>query len=468
MEAMTDRHNDRLDAAVWKIAAVAAIGSFMSQIDATVVNVSLATLAADLHTSLGVIQWVTSGYLLALALMLPLNGWLVDRIGTKALYLWCFAGFTVTSGLCGLAWSAPSLIGFRLLQGVAGGLLSPMAQIIMARAAGARMAQLFGFVAMPVLLAPLLGPVIAGAILQFASWRWLFLINLPVGALALVLAAMFLPAGRGEARPHRLDFIGLVVLSPALVMFLYGSDHVSAGIGMLALAGSAVLFGLFYAHANRMRDAALIDLRLFRARAFSASVATLFVANGASYGGQMLIPIFLVRAYGRSPSEAGWLMAPLGLGMMCGFPFMGLVIRRFGARRVAASGALLSLAGTLPFLYMATHGLVIPLAAGALFVRGLGMSGIGIPSITSAYGSVAPRDLPMATTAVNIMQRLGGPALTTLLATFLAWRMAQAHVGAAYGSAFAASFALLCVLHGVLFVAALALPRLSNDTREQA
>jgi EmrB/QacA subfamily drug resistance transporter len=463
---MMAKPSDRADPALWRIAAVAAIGSFMSQIDATVVNVSLATLAADLHTSLSVIQWVTSGYLLALALMLPLTGWLVDRIGAKALYLWCFAGFTVTSGLCGLAWSAPSLIGFRVLQGMAGGLLAPMAQITMARAAGQRMAQVFGFVAMPVLLAPLLGPVLAGAILQFASWRWLFLINLPVGALALVLAAALLPASRGEARPRRLDFIGLAVLSPALAMFLYGADHVGAHAGMLALAAAAVLLGLFYAHANRVRDAALIDLRLFHARPFSAAVATLFVANGASYGGQMLIPIFLVRAHGRSPSEAGWLMAPLGLGMMCGFPFMGLVIKRFGARRVAASGALLALAGTLPFLYMAAHGLTIALSVGALFVRGLGMSAIGIPSITSAYGSVAPRDLPMATTAVNIMQRLGGPALTTLLAAFLAWRMAQAHADVGLGSAFAAAFALLCGLHALLFVAAMAIPVLMNDTRE--
>jgi EmrB/QacA subfamily drug resistance transporter len=459
---------DIMDRAVWRIAAVAVTGSFMSQIDATVVNVSLATLAADLRASLAVIQWVTSGYLLALALMLPLNGWLVGRIGAKSLYLWCFAGFTVTSGLCGMAWSAPSLIAFRVLQGMAGGLLAPMAQLMMAQAAGKRMAQVFGVIAMPVLLAPLLGPVLAGAILQFASWRWLFLINLPVGALALVLATVFLPPGRGEAPRRRLDFIGLAVLSPALVMFLYGSDHVGARAGMLALAGSAILFGLFYTHANRMRDAALIDLRMFRARPFSAAVATLFVANGASYGGQMLIPIFLVRAHGRSPSEAGWLMAPLGLGMMCGFPFMGLVIKRFGARRVAASGAFLALAGTLPFLYMATHGLVIALAAGAMFVRGLGMSGIGIPSITSAYGSVAPCDLPMATTAVNIMQRLGGPALTTLLATFLAWRMGEAHADGALSGAFAASFALLCGLHAVLFAATLALPVSSNDTREQA
>src|ERR1700739_700180 len=177
---------------LWKISSVAVLGSFLAQMDATVVNVSLSSLALELHTTLSNIQWVTSGYLLARALTLPLNGGLVDRIGAKALYLWCFSTFTLTSALCGLAWSANSLIGFRILQGMSGGLLAPMAQLIMARAAGDRMARIFGFAPMPILLAPLLGPVIAGALLRFASWRWLFLVNLPFGVLALALAILFL------------------------------------------------------------------------------------------------------------------------------------------------------------------------------------------------------------------------------------------------------------------------------------
>src|SRR6202789_162471 len=116
------RDADRLDPSIWKIGAIAVLGSFLAQLDATVVNVSLSSLAVTLHTGLSTIQWVTSGYLLALALMLPLSGWLVDRIGAKALYLWCFVAFTLSSTLCGAAWSANSLIAFRVLQGMSGGL----------------------------------------------------------------------------------------------------------------------------------------------------------------------------------------------------------------------------------------------------------------------------------------------------------------------------------------------------------
>jgi EmrB/QacA subfamily drug resistance transporter len=453
-----DNQADRLGPGVWKVVCVAAIGSFMAQLDATVVNVSLASLAADLHVNLSTIQWVTSGYLLALALMLPLNGWLVDRIGAKALYLWCFAAFTLSSTLCGLAWSANSLIAFRILQGMSGGLLAPMAQMMIARAAGKQMAQVISVAALPVLLAPLLGPVIAGAILQFASWRWLFLINLPVGVLALALAAAFLPNDREETRPHSLDLLGLALLSPGLVLFLYSSDHLDNRIGLAALAVSIVMFALFYRTARAKGDAALIDLRLLKGKVFSASIVAMFMVNGISFAGQMLIPIYLVRACGLSPSRTGWLLAPLGLGMMCTYPFMGRLTKRFGIRKLAACGALLALAGTLPFVFLAQHGLVVTVLAASLFIRGVGVSAIGIPSITSGYASVARQDLPMATTAMNIVQRLGGPTLTTLCAVFLGWRLSATADLPSTSDAFIAAFGLLCALHALLFLTTLRLP----------
>src|SRR6202021_2307161 len=288
------RQSGRLDPVVWKITSVAVIGSFLSQLDATVVNVSLSTLAVELHSSLTAIQWVTSGYLLALALMLPLSGWLVERIGAKALYLWCFSAFTFSSALCGIAWSTNSLIAFRILQGMSGGLMAPMAQMMIARAAGKHMARVIGYAAVPILLAPLLCPVIAGAILQYASWRWLFLINLPVGALASVLAIFFLPNDREETQRRDLDLVGFSLLSPGLVLFLYGSDHMGERIGQITVALSVVLLAMFFKVAIRKGDRALIDLRLFKGKTFFDSTVTQFVSNGISFAGQMLIPIYLM------------------------------------------------------------------------------------------------------------------------------------------------------------------------------
>ena len=161
-EPTIEDSTEKLSPGIWKIASVAILGGFLSQLDATVVNVSLPTLAVELHSTLSTIQWVMSGYLLALALMLPLNGWLVDRIGAKRLYLWCFATFTVSSALCGAAWSTESLVVFRALQGMSGGLLAPMAQMMLARAAGKHLARVMGYAVLPILLGPILGPVLAG------------------------------------------------------------------------------------------------------------------------------------------------------------------------------------------------------------------------------------------------------------------------------------------------------------------
>jgi EmrB/QacA subfamily drug resistance transporter len=452
------RETTRPDPHLWRISSVAVLGSFLAQMDATVVNVSLSSLALELHTTLSSIQWVTSGYLLALALTLPLSGWLVDRIGARALYLWCFAAFTLTSALCGLAWSANSLIGFRILHGMSGGLLAPLAQLIMVRAAGERMARVFGFAAMPILLAPLLGPVVAGALLRFASWRWLFLINIPVGVLAFALAALFLPRDRDERRPRSLDLVGLGLLSPGVVLFLYGSERTSDPSGLAALALSALLLFVFFRWAIRKKDDAIVDLRLFKDDIFSAAVVTQFLSQGVSYAGQMLVPVFLTRAGGLSPSEAGLLLAAQGLGMMATYPFIGSLVERFGNRNVSVGGALAALAGIVPFVYLAAHGLGSAVVAGALFVRGMGLSCIGIPSIAAAYASVKRQELPMATTTLNLVMRMGGPMLTTICATFLGWRLA-AQTTAPASAAFGATFALLCGFQLVLIVAANRLPR---------
>src|SRR6202789_3042754 len=312
---------DRLGPGIWKITAVAVAGASMPLLSTTMVNVSLLSLAAELHASLSTIQWVSSGYLLALALILPLNGWLVERIGAKSLYLWCFSAFTLSSALCGIAWSANALIAFRILQGMSGGLMAPMTQMMIARAAGKHMARVIGYAAVPIMLGPLLGPVIAGAILQFASWRWLFLINSPVGAVAIVLAIFFLPNDREETQRRDLDLVGFALLSPGLVLFLYGSDHMGERIGQITVALSVVLLAMFFKVAIRKGARALIDVRLFKGKTFVDSTVTQFMSNGISFAGQMLIPIYLISACGRSPSATGWLLAPLCVGMICSYPW---------------------------------------------------------------------------------------------------------------------------------------------------
>lgn len=449
--------NKTLDPSVWRISMVVVLGSLLAQLDATIVNVSLSNLALDLHSTLPTIQWVTSGYLLALTFVLPLNGWLVDRIGGKKLYLWCFSLFTLSSALCGLAWSAYSLIGFRLAQGVSGGLLAPMAQLMMKRAAGNQFTRIAGYAAFPILLGPLLGPVIAGAILHYASWRWLFVVNVPVGLLAVVLAVRFLPNDEKERTPRQLDWFGLALLSPGLALVLFGAECSIRRLAVAAMIAGSVLLAVFVYVERRKGEQALIDLGQFRSKVFAAASMAQFLSNGVAFAGQMLIPLYLIQACGRTPAEMGWMLAPLGLGMMVTYPSLGFLTERFGSRAVACSGALLALLATLVLAALADSRIDSLLLLPVLFVRGMGQGAVGLPTMSVAYASIERRRLSMATTTLNIAQRLGGPTVTTLCAIFLA-AMLERGATSAGPNAWVYGFLLLAALHALTGLAAMVLP----------
>src|SRR5689334_13493371 len=212
-----------IDRALARLAAVVVLGTIMSILDTTIVNVAIETLGRDLHASLTSIQWVSTGYLLALATVIPLTGWTMERFGAKRAWMTSVVLFLAGSTLCGLAWSTGSLIAFRVLQGFGGGMIMPIGQAILAQAAGPqRMGRVMSVIGVPTLLGPILGPVIGGLIVDNFSWRWIFFVNLPVGAVALILAARTLPAAdAGRTRP-RLDVPGLLLLSPGLAALVYG------------------------------------------------------------------------------------------------------------------------------------------------------------------------------------------------------------------------------------------------------
>jgi EmrB/QacA subfamily drug resistance transporter len=304
---------DRVDRRVWVIAAACACGPLMSGLDSTMVNVSLDTLGRVFEVPLGTIQWVTSGYLLALALALPLTGWLVDQVGARRIFLGCFAGFIVSSMLCASAGSVQALIAFRVLQGITGGLLAPMMQMMMARHAGKHMARVIGVAAMPVMVGQMFGPSLGGLILAYLDWRWIFFVNVPVGLMAMAFAWKVLPADE-RRQPRRLDIVGLAMISPGLALLLEGLMALAQGYtaAPLSLGLSAVLLGGFFYHARRRPDLALIDLRLFRGRTFRAAAATQFLSHAINFGGQFLLPLYFLKVHALSTGLTGLLLAPMG------------------------------------------------------------------------------------------------------------------------------------------------------------
>lgn len=330
---------EKLSTDAWKVIGVAILAPFMTLMDSTIVNVSLSSIKDNLHASISLSQWIITGYLLALALVLPLNAWLVDLVGAKKLYLLCFLSFTAASGLCGMAGTMPELIAARVVQGIAGGLLAPLTQLMFARVAGRQLARVAGYAAVPILFAPLAGPLLAGVILQHLGWPWLFYVNLPVGAVAIALAAYWLPHDEPSTQRHPLDAQGFLLISPGLACLLYGLERAAhRESGAEALFVGVCLCALFLWHAAKKKEKALIDTELFKIRSFSYATVTLFLANGILYAGQFLIPLYLTLGCHQSAWQAGWILSSMGLGMLFVYPFMGWLTDTFGCRVIVSSG----------------------------------------------------------------------------------------------------------------------------------
>src|SRR4051812_33266063 len=428
-----------LDRALLRLASVVVLGTIMSILDTTIVNVAIETLGRELHSSLSSIQWVSTGYLLALATVIPLTGWAMERAGAKRMWMISVTLFLLGSTLCGLAWSTTSLIAFRVLQGFGGGMILPIGQAILAQAAGPqRMGRVMSVIGVPTLLGPILGPVIGGLIVDHFSWRWIFFVNLPVGAVALLLAWRILPAGGARRERPVLDVLGLALLSPGLAALVYGLSEfgIEGGLGSFkVIAGlviGAVLLVLFVLHARRAGGRALIDLGLFRDRAFAAASGTTFIFGVSLFGAMLILPLYYQVVRHEDALTAGLLLAPQGAGAATAMPIAGRLTDRLGAGRIVPFGVLLALLGTVVYTQLEADTSYTLLAV-ALYVRGVGLGSTMMPSMAAAYQTLDRPAVPRATTTINIIRTVGGSLGTAVLSVVLE-RQIAAELGGGAGA----------------------------------
>ncbi len=472
-----------LDRRLAAISSVVVLGAIMSILDTTIVNVAIDALGRDFHAPLSTIQWVSTGYMLALATVIPLTGWGSERFGTKRLFLLSVFLFMVGSALCGAAWSAESLIVFRVIQGLGGGMIMPVGMTIMTQAAGPqRVARVMSVIGVPMLLAPVIGPVLGGWLVDDVSWRWIFYVNIPVGILALVLAVKILDADQPK-RHHRLDVVGLALLSPGLAALVYGlAETASAGgLGqpsvLVSLGAGVVLITLFVFHALRTAEP-LLDMRLFKSRGFTASASSFFLLGGALFGAMILIPLYYQVVRGETALAAGLLMAPQGLGAAITMPISGRITDRNGPKRIVLLGIFVLMAATIPFALL-SESTPYWLLAGTLFVRGIGLGMTMMPAMSAAYQELDRSQVPKATTTMNILNRVGGSVGTALLAVVLQHQITNAlpagsggvgtasalpdsvreQVAPALSGAFGNTFWWAFALSAVAIIPALLLPR---------
>jgi EmrB/QacA subfamily drug resistance transporter len=416
--------SDRIEPHVWKIAGVVILGMIMSILDTTIVNVALRTLGHDLHSTISQIQWVVTGYILSLAAVIPITGWAARRFGAKRVYMTSLVLFTAGSALCALAASTATLVLFRVLQGVGGGMILPVGQLIMAQVAGPkRMGRVMGIVAMPAMLAPIFGPVVGGAILEYLHWSWIFLVNVPIGAIAFVLGWRMLPhTDSGEA--GRLDVAGLVLMSMATSALVYGTSELGTpGTSLTApqvvwpiLAG-VLLAGVFCRHALRAQRP-LLDIRLYANRVFGAASLTTFGLGAALFGAMILVPYYYQEVRHESVIVTGLLTGPQGIGMLLVMPLAGRLSDRFGGGRVALAGVSLLCLATVPLAFIGARTSIVYLSL-VLVVRGVGIGFSFMPAMTAAFASLRSDQLSDATPQLNVLQRIGGAIGVAVLAVVL-------------------------------------------------
>lgn len=437
----------------WIVAAVFAFGMFMSLLDATVVNVAIPTFARDFKADTTTVQWVVTAYLLSLAVFIPVSGWAGDKFGTKRTFMFALTVFTLGSLFCALAWNIHALIAARAAQGVGGGLLTPVGTAMLFRAfAPSERAQAGAIISIPAAVAPASGPVLGGYLVEYQSWHWIFLINIPIGIVALIVAGLFLREEK-QVAPGRLDVPGFLLSASGLAILLYALAEAGTRrlddprVIVFALVGVALL-GLFTVVELRTREP-LIDMRLFRDGLFRAINIMWLPGQAAFMGVIFLLPLLLQLEMGLTPLESGLTTFPMAIGAGLMAQPVGRIYQYVGPRRLLFTGMIGLLLTTLVFLLvdLQTDLWWIRLI---MFFRGCSFGLIMVPSQAAAYVTIPSKDTGRATAIGTAVPQIAASFGVALCATVLSNRLTH-HGAAIVGAPTRALFAF----HDAFFVASI-------------
>ncbi|MEI9926941.1 MAG: MFS transporter [Sphingomonas sp.] len=436
---------------------------FMQTLDSTVISNALPAMAKTLHQDPVTLNLAITAYLLGVAIFLPLSAWLADGFGAKRIFLLAIAGFAASSLLCGVARDLPTLVAARMLQGAAGAMMTPVGRLLLLRnVPKSGLVQAMAWLTMPALLGPILGPPIGGFIVTFLSWRWIFLINLPIGMAGIVLTRIFIPEVR-EGAPDRFDLRGFVLSGGALAGLIYGFD--SFGGGMLSLPATVVLLvggsccaALYVLHA-RHTPHAVFDLALFRLRTFSASTFGGLFSRLLIGASPFLLALLLQVGFGLSAFGAGLLTFAGAVGALLMKVTARPIISRFGFRRILIVNALIMGAISASYaLFQAStpHWLLVAVLLIGGFFRSLQFTAVN----ALTFADVPARSMSRASSAATVFQQLA-QSLGIGIAAVLVRQISQWHGRVAPISAdIAPVFAIVAALS---LIAVVFYARLSRD-----
>lgn len=453
------------------------LGMIMVLLDNTVVNNAIPTIVDYFHTDLKTIQWTVTGYTLALAAVIPLAGWLTDKFGQKNVFMFTITMFTIGSFLCGVAQTPEQLIIFRIIQGLGGGMVTPIGMaMVFQLAPPEKRGSVMGVLGIPMLMAPAFGPVLSGWLVDTASWHWIFMINLPIGALALLLSSKILPKGSSK-KPPKLDIWGMILAPIAFVMLAYGvSEGVSSWSSTSAITGisigTAALIMFIFVELRHKQP--LLELKVFKSSDFTRGIILTWILQLGLFGSMLLLPLYLQNAKGYSAINTGWILMPQAICAGIAMPISGRLFDKFGARILAFAGLTLAAISMyiLSTLQLDTSLWIIIVA---ICMMGFGMGLASMPLNTHVLNS-APQGLvsrvtPLTAAAQQVVVSFVAAGLTGFLTSRISSHVAGAANGvnplvsviSGYGDTFLLT-SCIAVL-GVALSLILRKPRMNNDVQ---
>ncbi len=419
----------------WIVGIVFVFGLFMDLLDMTIVNVAIPTFAREFRAAPTTVEWVVTGYLLSLAVFIPFSGWAGDRFGTKRVFMFALSVFVLSSLLCAVSWSIEALIVFRVMQGIGGGMLTPVGTAMLYRAfPPSERASASAVLAIPAVVAPATGPVLGGYLVQYQSWHWIFLVNVPIGLVGLVVAFLVL---REEKQPNsgRLDVPGFILSAASLSSVVYALAEAGPhgfGATKVVLFGGAglVLLGVFIATELRTADP-MIDIRLLSNKLFRGANTVNLIGFAGFNGAMFLLPLLLQAERGLAAFEAGLTTFPQAVGVVMMVRPASHIYRRFGPRRMLMVGMVGAALSTLAFLLVDLETDLWWIRA-IMLTRGWAFALMLIPLQTATFATIRTQDTGRASAVFNANRQVAASFGVALLATALTNRLS--HHGAQLGS----------------------------------
>ncbi len=413
------------------VAGVFITGVFMEMLDTTVINVALPQLGRHFHAANDSLEWVITGYLLSLAIWIPASGWIGDRIGTKKTFVFAMGAFTLGSAMCGLSQNIDQLILFRVLQGIGGGMMTPVGTAMLFRAfPPEERAKASVFLAIPAMIAPVIGPIFGGWLVDGPGWRWIFYINLPVGIAGILFAVTVLREHTEEAAGS-FDLPGFIFSGAGLVLVLYALSHApSHGWGSPSVVATAaiglVCFATMVVVELRVAEP-MLDLRLLGDRMFRSSSMAMFLAAAGLLGLLFLLPLYLQQLRGFSAFQAGLTTFPQAIGMGIFLQLTSRLYPRVGPRRMMAFGLFVVMLSSAAFLRVDLS-TSLWWIRGIMFLRGVGMSFALVSVQAATFATITPRSMGRASSLFSTNRQVASAFGVAALATVLIERTAS-HLG---------------------------------------